>query len=169
VSSHATLVYPLPRQIDVVLPLDDFSLTQTTMRALLVPRTTGHPPMSSNLQIAEELIEHLRSKILPPPSPMIRARELGELLGVSRTKAWQVSKSAGFPRPIQLGTRTRLWRRIEVERWLADHQLPAEKQSARWGPGAEETALKPRVPRGKIRIDRDEHSPTRRRASTRQR
>jgi predicted DNA-binding transcriptional regulator AlpA len=121
--------------------------------------------MSNDLRVAEALIEQLRNVILPPPPPMVRAGELGEVLGgISRTQAWVLAKSPGFPRPIVLGPKTRMWRRAEVERWLAAHQ-----EGAKESPGSEAGAniIGSGARRGKRRLSKSisdgQLSPQRRR------
>jgi predicted DNA-binding transcriptional regulator AlpA len=53
---------------------------------------------------------------------MVRAGELGGVLGVSRTVAWQFAKRPDFPSPIVLSDRLRMWKREEVIAWRDAHQ-----------------------------------------------
>lgn len=51
-------------------------------------------------------------------SLLINANELGKLLGLGRTKVYEMKKSGQLPCPVKIGGSVR-WRREEVEAWVA--------------------------------------------------
>jgi predicted DNA-binding transcriptional regulator AlpA len=48
--------------------------------------------------------------------------ELAELLGVSRQRADQLVRQTGFPKPAAELKAGRIWKQVEVERWIAKHR-----------------------------------------------
>jgi len=62
-----------------------------------------------------------RQSSLPTAFPaIVRATRLGpQLLDCGRTRAYQISKTEGFPRPIVLGGKARGYIVAEVQEWLA--------------------------------------------------
>jgi predicted DNA-binding transcriptional regulator AlpA len=53
---------------------------------------------------------------------LIDMSELMAMLGVSRSRAYNISKYQGFPAPAKASKRHRTWRRHEVEAWLDVHR-----------------------------------------------
>lgn len=49
---------------------------------------------------------------------LLNASELARMLGVSRKTIWVLNRSGRVPEPVRLIARD-LWRREEIERWLA--------------------------------------------------
>ena len=44
------------------------------------------------------------------------------MLGVSRTRAYQITNSKSFPDPLATLSVGRIWRAEDVERWIRDHR-----------------------------------------------
>ena len=58
---------------------------------------------------------------------LLGVKEIGELLGVSRQRADQLSKADGFPAPEAVITAGRIWKREDIEAWAREAgRLPAE-------------------------------------------
>jgi prophage regulatory protein len=51
------------------------------------------------------------------PGDLVGVTEIGDLLGVSRQRAAQLSRLEGFPEPAAVLSAGRIWRRIDVEAW----------------------------------------------------
>ena len=51
------------------------------------------------------------------PRPLLTAKELAELLGVSLRSIWRRKNDGTLPKPVRLGRIVR-WHRQSVERWL---------------------------------------------------
>lgn len=49
---------------------------------------------------------------------VVGAYEIGEMLGVSRSRANQISREAGFPRPLGKLHMGNVWRRTDIEAWM---------------------------------------------------
>jgi len=45
------------------------------------------------------------------------ATEIGDLLGVSRQRADQLTRTEGFPEPVAVLSAGRIWRLLDVEAW----------------------------------------------------
>ncbi|GGM65719.1 hypothetical protein GCM10011608_58730 [Micromonospora sonchi] len=45
-----------------------------------------------------------------------------EMLGVSRTRAYQITNSKTFPDPVAVLSVGRIWRTEDVERWIKTHR-----------------------------------------------
>jgi prophage regulatory protein len=60
---------------------------------------------------------------------LLRLVDIGQLLGISKQRAHQLSKRRRFPTPAATYARGRLWRQSDVERWAHDYRGGA----ARWG------------------------------------
>lgn len=57
--------------------------------------------------------------------------EIGEMLGVSRQRAFQLAASKGFPEPLDRLASGPVWKRSDVERWARQRRRPrdsADKQ-----------------------------------------
>lgn len=63
------------------------------------------------------------------PDELVEPGDLPELLGVGRGRAYVLSREKRFPDPWFVGRNTRLWRRSDIERYVATYR-PAES-----GPG----------------------------------
>jgi prophage regulatory protein len=48
--------------------------------------------------------------------------ELAELLGVSRQRADQLVRQTGFPAPAAELKAGRIWKKVEVDRWIRKHR-----------------------------------------------
>ncbi|GAB3808839.1 hypothetical protein GCM10027605_42190 [Micromonospora zhanjiangensis] len=53
---------------------------------------------------------------------MLASQEVQELLGVSRTRAYQITNSKSFPDPAAVLSVGRIWLAEDVERWIKDHR-----------------------------------------------
>jgi len=49
---------------------------------------------------------------------LITIKEIGQLLGLSRSSVYVLTKSPDFPKPYSLTPRCLRWERLEVETWL---------------------------------------------------
>jgi prophage regulatory protein len=49
---------------------------------------------------------------------LLRATELSNVLGISKSTLWRWRKSGVFPHPIPLGPRMVGWRRQDIDEWL---------------------------------------------------
>jgi predicted DNA-binding transcriptional regulator AlpA len=49
---------------------------------------------------------------------LIDVSDVGRMLGVGRSRADTISRYRGFPGPVVVKPRVRLWQRAEVVRWL---------------------------------------------------
>ena len=58
----------------------------------------------------------------PTPTPtapaILRASQVVDMIGVSRTTLWRMVKSASFPSPIKLSERAVGWRARDVSAWI---------------------------------------------------
>jgi len=59
-----------------------------------------------------------------PLPPLVSISDVAELLGVGKARADAISHKAGFPRSVPTGA-GRIWRRSDVERWIATHRVKA--------------------------------------------
>ncbi|MEU7979664.1 helix-turn-helix domain-containing protein [Micromonospora sp. NPDC049081] len=50
------------------------------------------------------------------------SQEVQEMLGVSRTRAYQITNSKTFPDPAAVLSVGRIWLTEDVERWIRDHR-----------------------------------------------
>ena len=53
-----------------------------------------------------------------PKALLLKAQEVGEVLGVNKSTVWSWESSGRIPRPVRIGGCTR-WRRSEIEQWVA--------------------------------------------------
>lgn len=60
----------------------------------------------------------------PPPAPgeLLDISDIREMLAVSKTRAYVISRDRNFPDPWIDHPRVRLWRRADVEAWLDRHR-----------------------------------------------
>jgi predicted DNA-binding transcriptional regulator AlpA len=54
------------------------------------------------------------------PTPGGQPDEIGDLLGVSRQRADQLSRLEEFPEPVAVLSAGRVWRRADVEAWARE-------------------------------------------------
>ncbi len=52
------------------------------------------------------------------PDRIIRAKEVQEMIGISRTTLWRMEKKGEFPRRVSLGVGSVGWRLGEVKQWI---------------------------------------------------
>ena len=48
---------------------------------------------------------------------VVGAREIGEMLGVTRSRANQLSREVGFPKPLGVLHMGKVWKRTDIEAW----------------------------------------------------
>jgi predicted DNA-binding transcriptional regulator AlpA len=53
---------------------------------------------------------------------LVASQEVQEMLGVSRTRAYQITSSKSFPDPVAVLSVGRIWQAEDVERWIRDHR-----------------------------------------------
>jgi prophage regulatory protein len=51
------------------------------------------------------------------PARTVGVTEIGDLLGVSRQRADQLTRTERFPEPVAVLSAGRIWRRVDVEDW----------------------------------------------------
>lgn len=49
---------------------------------------------------------------------LVASQEVQDMLGVSRTRAYQITNSKTFPDPVAVLSVGRIWRAEDVERWI---------------------------------------------------
>ncbi len=75
--------------------------------------------------------------LLPVSGHLVGAAEIAEMLGVSRQRVDQVAGEPDFPEPEVVLAAGRVWKRSDVERWIAKHPrkrrgpLPRERRTGR--------------------------------------
>jgi predicted DNA-binding transcriptional regulator AlpA len=73
------------------------------------------PPVPPNA--AEVRRERPRSDDNVAQARTVRLVEIADLLGVSKQRAHQIAEEKGFPAPLAVDARGRVWSRFEVQRW----------------------------------------------------
>jgi predicted DNA-binding transcriptional regulator AlpA len=58
----------------------------------------------------------------PEVDRIIRAKEVQELTGLSRTTLWRFENKGEFPRRVSLGANTVGWKLSEVQNWIQERQ-----------------------------------------------
>lgn len=53
---------------------------------------------------------------------LVGTTEIGQMLGVSRQRADQLTRVKGFPKPAAELAQGRIWRKAAVERWIAKNR-----------------------------------------------
>jgi prophage regulatory protein len=53
---------------------------------------------------------------------LVASREVQGMLGVSRTRAYQITNSKSFPDPVVVLSVGRIWRTEDVEWWIKRHR-----------------------------------------------
>ncbi|WP_328822167.1 helix-turn-helix transcriptional regulator [Micromonospora rubida] len=61
---------------------------------------------------------------------LVASQEVQEMLGVSRTRAYQITNSKTFPDPAAVLSVGRIWLTEDVERWIKDHRPDLQDQKA---------------------------------------
>lgn len=54
---------------------------------------------------------------VPVPS-LLQTATLCAHLGVNSSTVWRWIRERNFPKPIEVGTKVRMWKAVEVEQWL---------------------------------------------------
>jgi predicted DNA-binding transcriptional regulator AlpA len=49
---------------------------------------------------------------------VVGAHEIGEMLGVTRSRANQLSREVGFPKPYGVLRMGKVWRRTDIDAWM---------------------------------------------------
>lgn len=74
-----------------------------------------------------------RSALSKNVDTLITLKEIGQLLGLSRSSVYVVIKNPDFPKPYSLTARCQRWEKVEVEAWLLSRKgakpEPRMKQS----------------------------------------
>ena len=55
---------------------------------------------------------------LSQPGRYVRASQLAQMLGLSRSTIWRYASQGKFPKPIKLTENTTVWDMREVEAWV---------------------------------------------------
>lgn len=63
--------------------------------------------------------------------PMVGVSEFGDMKGISRQHASQVSQKAGFPLPSTILKAGPVWEMLDVARWIRDSQRSGRGRTAR--------------------------------------
>jgi len=56
------------------------------------------------------------------PLHLVGAREIRDLLGVSRQRVYQLAGRDDFPRPVATLASGKVWRIEDIEGWIAEHR-----------------------------------------------
>lgn len=56
---------------------------------------------------------------------VVGAHEIGEMLGVTRSRANQLSRERGFPKPYGVLRMGKVWKRADIEAWIRKRTTPA--------------------------------------------
>lgn len=59
---------------------------------------------------------------------IVRAHELQEWIGLSRTTVWRLIKLGDFPAPIRLHGAAVAWRECDINEWLNTRPLATEQE-----------------------------------------
>jgi predicted DNA-binding transcriptional regulator AlpA len=57
---------------------------------------------------------------------LVGIKEVAQMLGVSRTRADQLSRRPNFPEPKVRHARVRLWERTDVQAWINANRRPPD-------------------------------------------
>ena len=57
-----------------------------------------------------------REKIMT--DKLLRLPKVLELVGIKKTKLWEMIKKGKFPRQRKLGTKTSVWSFLEIQQWI---------------------------------------------------
>ncbi len=82
-------------------------------------------------QLLEYLLKNVTNYGVPSvsvdaiPERIVRAKDVVEMIGLSRTTIWRMEKKGAFPRRVSLGVGSVGWRYSEVSQWMkARHVAP---------------------------------------------
>jgi predicted DNA-binding transcriptional regulator AlpA len=56
------------------------------------------------------------------PLHLVGAREIRDLLGVSRQRVYQLAGRDDFPRPVAALASGKVWRIEDIQAWIAEHR-----------------------------------------------
>ncbi len=79
-------------------------------------------------QLLEHLLENVTNHRVPSvsttsmPERILRAKEVVELTGLSRTTIWRMERAGAFPNRVSLGVGSVGWRLSEVSEWVNNRQ-----------------------------------------------
>ena len=59
---------------------------------------------------------------------VVGAYEIGEMLGVTRSRANQLARERGFPRPYGVLHMGKVWRRVDIETWIRKRKPSSEPE-----------------------------------------
>lgn len=62
----------------------------------------------------------------PTKDPFLRPAQVEKEHGISRHSLYQWVKQGRFPKPVELGPRTKVWRRSTIEKWFAEKEAEAQ-------------------------------------------
>lgn len=84
-------------------------------------RRAGGPKHPDLIEAEVKTAERLDAELATPNVPeLIGITELGQLLGVPRQRAYQLSKQKGFPEPLTRLASGPVWNKINLTWWLED-------------------------------------------------
>jgi prophage regulatory protein len=66
---------------------------------------------------------NILERLAAPPSRAIRAKEVTERTGPSRSTIWRLRRAGKFPTPRQLSTGARGWISSDVDHWIRSRPL----------------------------------------------
>jgi prophage regulatory protein len=55
---------------------------------------------------------------------IVGAHEIGDMLGVTRSRANQLARERGFPKPLGVLRMGKVWRRADIETWIRKRKAP---------------------------------------------
>lgn len=53
---------------------------------------------------------------------LVGAREIADMLGLTRQRVYQLSQESGFPEPVASLGLGKVWETSDVEKWAAEHR-----------------------------------------------
>jgi predicted DNA-binding transcriptional regulator AlpA len=80
-------------------------------------------------QLLEHLLSNVTNNDVPVPSNqtlperIMRAKEVVEMTGLSRTTLWRMEKTGDFPARVSLGVGSVGWKHSEVSEWLKERHF----------------------------------------------
>lgn len=57
------------------------------------------------------------------PERLLRRHEVEGLIGLKRSKLYQMVREGVFPKPVRLGSKAVAWRASEVAAWIAQREV----------------------------------------------
>ncbi len=110
----------------LLIPIESLNLLRTQGKIAFVRldhNTVGY--------IGYQLLQYLIDQSVPVKSPnqsvpdsdrIIRAKELIDMTGLSRTTLWRMEKAGTFPTRVSLGGHSVGWKHSEVQQWLQSRE-----------------------------------------------